>query len=166
MSREIQYDSSQRPVANNLYAAIFNAQLQVWNGSAFVELATAPTASACLVQLSELGAGPLYAADMPAGIVTLDPSLASVYYCQFFDQSSASIASLAVLTALTAVGEQIIAADAQAGAAAALAAVFPHAPQVDLIDSPNATAPAPWRLPWSASQQRRLSRLLRRVRVA
>jgi hypothetical protein len=118
MSREIQYDSSQRPVANNLYAAIFNAQLQVWNGSTFVELSTAPLAAACLVQLGELGAGPLYAADMPEGIVTLDPGLAGVYYCQFFDQSSASIASPAVLTALTAVGEQILASDVTSALAA------------------------------------------------
>jgi hypothetical protein len=41
-----------------------------------------------------------------------------VYYCQFFDQSSASIASPAVLTALTAVGEQILASDAAAAIAA------------------------------------------------
>ncbi len=104
MSREIQYDSTIRAVANNLYAAIWNATLDVWNGTAFVDPSTAPQAHLCLVQLSKLGAGPYYAANMPAGIVTLDPTLAGSYTFQFFDQSAGSIASPALLSALTAIG--------------------------------------------------------------
>ncbi len=104
MTREIQYNASQRPIANTLYAAVLNAALQVWNGTAFVEMSTAPLAVSCLVACAQLGASPFYVANMPSGIVLADPALANAYTYAFYDQTGAAIQSPVLLSALPEMG--------------------------------------------------------------
>ena len=98
MSNEIQYDSSSRAVANNLYAAVLNSTYQVWNGTTFVDLSTKPLASICLIPVSRLGSSPFYAASMPGGI-----DLTQSYYIAYYDQTAGSIVAVSI-DSLTASG--------------------------------------------------------------
>ena len=74
---ELQYDSTTRPVVNNLYGLIYNSVLQVWDGSAFVAQSST-TAGACCISMSLLsGSTVLYAANKPSGV---GPGSYTVYY--------------------------------------------------------------------------------------
>lgn len=83
----MQYDSSQHAVAYNLYGVWFNAQLQVWNGTAFVELGTSPSPTACCIVMGLLpGSATLYVADAPVGIDLTQP-----YTVLYFDSEEPTL---------------------------------------------------------------------------
>jgi hypothetical protein len=87
MSREMQFDSSQRPVVHNLYGAWLNAMLQIWNGAAFVEQnASSATAANCAIEMSQIGSTPFYVANAPSGI-----SLSYNYTILFFDAAAPTL---------------------------------------------------------------------------
>ena len=89
MSRELQYDSAIRPVVHTLYAAIFNSQLQVWDGTTFVELATSPDPSACCITMTLLaGSSTLYWGDLPEGI-----DVTQGYTILYFDANGPTLSS-------------------------------------------------------------------------
>jgi hypothetical protein len=89
MPRELQYDSAIRPVVHTLYAAIFDSQLQVWDGTVFVELATSPAPSACCITMTLLaGSSTLYWGDLPEGI-----DVTQSYTILYFDANGPTLSS-------------------------------------------------------------------------
>ncbi len=83
----MQYDSSRRTVQYNLYGVWFNVQLQVWNGTAFVELGSSPSPSACCIAMGLLpGSTTLYVNDAPAGI-----DLTQSYTVLYFDSEEPTL---------------------------------------------------------------------------
>jgi hypothetical protein len=80
MSREMQYDSTARAVVHTLYGVWFNAQLQVFNGTGFVELSDGTaTAANCCIALSQLESSVFYVANAPAAIDLTQPY--TISYC-------------------------------------------------------------------------------------
>ena len=63
----ISYNSTTQPVIHNLYAVVYNASLQVWNGTAFVALSSATPSTACIPMSLVSGSTVLYQATFPAG---------------------------------------------------------------------------------------------------
>jgi len=68
---ELQYNASTQPIVNTAYVVLTDAYARIWNGTQFVAL-TDPTATPanCCIAMTLLG-GDLWAADLPAGMVTL-----------------------------------------------------------------------------------------------
>ena len=67
MSNELQFQSAGYSVQHSIWAVIYNASLQVWNGSAFVALSGASTAGVQAMALLP-GSTTLYVANLPAGV--------------------------------------------------------------------------------------------------
>ena len=74
---ELQYNSTTRPVVNNLYALIYNDSLQVWDGSAFVAQSSTTASACCIVMALLSGSTVFYVANKPSGV---GPGNYSVFY--------------------------------------------------------------------------------------
>ena len=143
MSREMQYDAASRAVVNNLYGIWLDSLLRVWNGTAFVEFSTSPSAANCCILMGLLtGSSTLYVHNAPAGI-----DLTQSYTIIYIDAASPSFAgevgvqewTLDAAAALTAVGLPALTSPATAPT---VAPVTIAANGLDAITIPALTAPA------------------------
>ncbi len=74
---KIQWNSQNYQVANTLFAFIYDQNLNVWNGSAFVATGST-TAAACAITMSQIAGTVWYDANVPAAI---QPGFYQVIFC-------------------------------------------------------------------------------------